>query len=332
MSLLLLFVIAAIIVFWMVAPREKIALFWNSAVVRYPYAPQASSSELLNLQAQINRDEQQFKTLTKGAEKAIVFAQPERPQKTRFCILYVHGFSACRQELSPVPEQVAKELNANYFGTRLTGHGLGSDALGAAKPSDWIFDINEAFQVARTLGEKVIVISTSTGGTLTTWMAQQMECQKALGALIFISPNYGPKHWASPMFLWPFARRWLPLLSGETYGWEPESESSATYWTYRYPVSVLFGMNALVQSVQKSAIERITTPSLFLYSDHDRTVQSKLTDKVFRRWGARVKHRIAVPAVDDDTNHVTAGDITRPENNDMFISEILGFIKRHAKD
>ncbi|MEJ2042591.1 MAG: alpha/beta hydrolase [Reinekea sp.] len=328
MLLYILILALVFILFW--APREKIALFWNPSVVRWPYQPQASSSELVALAQEIADSEQLYTGIVDGAEKCIHFTNPEKPQKTRYCVLYVHGFSACRQEISPVPEKVAQSLQANYFATRLTGHGIDSEALGAAKPSDWIFDITEAFEIARTLGEKIVVISTSTGGTLATWMAQQPECKKYLAALIMVSPNYGPRHWGSPMFLWPYARLWLPLFSGETYGWDPDNEGSAKYWTYRYPVTVLYGMSALVQVVRHSDVEQITTPSLFFYADNDQTVKSRFTDEVFRRWGAKVKHRIAVPEESAGSNHVTTGDIVRPTTTESFVSEILSFLNRHG--
>ncbi len=322
--------VVAIVLFLFWAPREKLALFWHPQSVRLPHVAQPSSSDLIDLQKNINAFEMPYTGLVEGAEKSVQFINPDNPQKSKYCVLYVHGFSACRQELTPIPENVAKALNANFYATRLTGHGLDSDSLGAAKPSDWIFDMQEAFEVARTLGEKVIIISTSTGGTLTTWLAEQPECQKLLAALIFVAPNFGPKHRATPMFLWPFARYWLPFLSGPNHSWEPDNEAIARFWTYSYPVSVLFGLNVLVHSVRASDIESIVTPSLFMYSDEDDTVNSKQTDQVFRRWGSKVKHRIAVPAIEGNTNHVIAGNMTRPENNDLFTEEMLHFIKRHA--
>ena len=59
-----------------------------------------------------------------GAEKRITWFQGKENSRTEFAVIYLHGFSATRQELSPVPELLATKLQANLFETRLHGHGL----------------------------------------------------------------------------------------------------------------------------------------------------------------------------------------------------------------
>jgi hypothetical protein len=44
--------------------------------------------------------------------------------KTPLAVVYLHGFSADREEIRPVPDDVATALGANLFLTRLAGHGL----------------------------------------------------------------------------------------------------------------------------------------------------------------------------------------------------------------
>lgn len=322
--------VIALLLIIVLAPREKVALFWNpehSRVHPDKAESELSTADLKALREKIAEQEAAIPGVTDGAEKCISFSSESRPRRTRYCILYIHGFSACRQELSPIPEEIAKSLHANLYATRLTGHGLDGEALAAAKPADWIFDVMEAWAVARQLGEKVIVMATSTGATLTTWLAQQPQVQTHLAGLIMVSPNFQPSHWATPLFLWPWSRRWLPLLSGDTYGWEPANEGGAKYWTYRYPVSAVFGMTALVRAVKNSSLESVTAPTLFVYSDADKVVKANHTDKAMKRWGAPIKHRIAVPAKPDDNNHVIAGDIVRPEANEQMTSDVLNFLK-----
>jgi esterase/lipase len=329
----LLYLGLALILFVIVlGPRSKVALFWNLRTVRVqPEKPvdELGSSELRALRSKIQQSELSLASPVDGTEKHIRFSSEARPKRTKYCVLYVHGFSATRQEISPIPETIASSLHANYYGTRLTGHGLDGEALANSKPSDWIFDMMEAWSVAHQLGERVIVMSTSTGGTLATWLAQQSEVKPYLAALIMVSPNFEPKHWATPMFLWPWANYWMPLLSGKTRGWEPISEDGAKYWTYRYPMRVIYGLTALVTAVRKSDIESITTPTLFLYCDQDKVVNSRYTDAVVRRWGSPVKHRIAVPARPNDNNHVVSGKIVNPSTTEQFTADILSFIKSH---
>lgn len=329
----LLLALIALVLIIALGPRDKVALFWNPRVARlYPDKPfdEIGSADLKQLRARIAEHEAAHPEVVDGAEKTIVFSSESRPRRTKYCVMYVHGFSACRQEVAPVPENLAKALHANYFATRLTGHGIDGDALLAAKPSDWLFDIMEAWQTARQLGEQIIIISTSTGGTLTTWLAQQPDVKDTLAALVMISPNYEPYHWAAPMFVWPWSRKWLRYFSGDTYSWEPTSEAGEKYWTYSYPMAAIHGMTALARTVFRSKVERIKTPTLFMYSDDDKVVKSRLTDQIFRRWGSRVKHRISVPAKEDDNNHVVTGDIVRPDTTEQFSADILNFVKRYV--
>jgi pimeloyl-ACP methyl ester carboxylesterase len=125
-----------------------------------------------DVEGYLARTEGQFDDIAPGAEKSIVWAGAKRA-KTPFAIVYLHGFSATRQETFPLCDLVAARLGANLHYTRLTGHGRGGRALAEATVSDWLNDAAEAFAIGERLGDKVIVIGTSTGGTLATWLALQ---------------------------------------------------------------------------------------------------------------------------------------------------------------
>lgn len=282
-----------------------------------------------NLKAWLHINEQNHGTVTEGAEKHIEYADPDNPGKTPFAVLYLHGFSATRQEIAPVPERVARALGANYFGTRLTGHGLDGPSLGQATAGDWLKDTAEAWQVACELGDKVIVISCSTGGTLATWLAEQPSAQDRLAALVLFSPNFQPRHWGSRLFAWPWSRYWLPWIAGENRRWQPVDELSAKYWTHSYPTRVLHEMQALVNRVRRSPVESIVTPSLFIYSDDDRVVNARYTQAVFRRWGSSIKERIRIEGEQDNSNHVITGDIVAPEKTAASVEQILNFLGQY---
>ena len=87
-------------------------------------------------------------------------------RKTPYSVVYLHGFSATRQETAPLAECVADSLGANLFETRLAGHGREREPLADVRAEDWLHDAAEALAIAARLGERVIVIGTSTGATL----------------------------------------------------------------------------------------------------------------------------------------------------------------------
>ena len=76
--------------------------------------------DISSLDESIKMAEERFENLRPNIEKKILWAQ--KPSfKTKISLVFIHGFSASRAELSPVIERVAKELKANIFFTRLSG-------------------------------------------------------------------------------------------------------------------------------------------------------------------------------------------------------------------
>ena len=66
--------------------------------------------------------------LIDGTEKRILW-YGEPATVTPFSVVYLHGFSATRQEVAPAAEHVAAAIGANLFETRLTAHGRQKAAL-----------------------------------------------------------------------------------------------------------------------------------------------------------------------------------------------------------
>ena len=83
-------------------------------------------------------------------------------------------------------------MNANIFYTRLTGHGRSNAAMAEATVNDWANDAVEALEIGKQLGERVMIVGTSTGATLAAWLATYDQSNDIL-AHVWISPNFGPK-------------------------------------------------------------------------------------------------------------------------------------------
>src|SRR5688572_11979025 len=90
-----------------------------------------------NLDAWLAAEEQTIANLRPGLEKGIVWARRDR-RKTPLSLVYLHGFSASRKEVSPVLENVGRALGANVFFTRLRGHGVDQEAMGKVQVRDWL--------------------------------------------------------------------------------------------------------------------------------------------------------------------------------------------------
>jgi esterase/lipase len=278
-----------------------------------------------DLDGYLAASEARFDGITPGAEKKIIWHDPQRKQRTPLALVYIHGFSACRQELSPVCETVARQLGANIFLTRLTGHGQDSQAMASASLAAWQNDAIEAFMIGRRLGQKVALVGTSTGGTLSVWLAGQDRGQR-VAALILVSPNFGIRHMAAGMLTWPGAFFWLPWMMGRTRGWKPINEQHAKYWTIRYPITALIPMMQAVQTVSAMDLSKITAPMLFIYSLRDQIVNAALTERAFDAMGSTRKRKMYIEASQHTRQHVIAGNILSPNNNGRVIDEMTTFL------
>jgi alpha-beta hydrolase superfamily lysophospholipase len=278
------------------------------------------------VEALIAADEGQAGTIRMGLGKQIVWAAPSLKHKTRFAIVYVHGFSASAAEIRPLPDLVAQSLGANLFFARLHGHGLvDPDAMGRATIEDWTGDVGEALAIGRILGDEVIVLSTSTGASLVTWALARPSLVERVRASVFLSPNYGVQAAGSILLTGPFGERLARFLLGERGGFEPISPLNAHNWTTDYPVGALVPMAQSVRLATHTPVEDIKVPALFLQSAEDKVVRPDRTAAVAARWGG--PHRLVDPGPTGDTNnHVIAGDTYSPETTAPIARMILDWL------
>lgn len=258
--------------------------------------------------------------------KEIVWAYPNSKAKTPLSIVYVHGFSASKGEILPVPDQVAAAFGANLFYTRLTGHGQDGAAMGRATLNAWVNDVAEALEVGRAIGEKVIVIATSTGAPLTTWAINQPALAENIAGVVFVSPNYGVQASGSWILTLPWGQQIAELIMGKERVLPPSNELHARYWTTSYPIAALLPMAAAAQLGRETPVEAIRVPALFIFSDADKVVRPDLTRQIAARWGAPHEMMI-VEASGDSSNHVIAGDAFSPGMTSLATGRIEEWIK-----
>lgn len=271
--------------------------------------------------------EARFDDIRPGAEKRVIwYGLDEVP--TPLSVVYVHGFSASSHDLAPVPERVAQALGANLVLTRLTGHGRDGAALGRVRAGDWMRDMAEALAVGRAMGHEVVVIATSTGGTLAAVAALDPEMMREVKGIVLVSPNFGINHPAAPLLRLPAARYWLPLVAGRTHTTPQRSEAQARHWTLSYPTTALLPVAALAAHARGLDYGRATVPALFHYSPQDRIVRADRTDRIAAAWGGPVTR--VVPGLGegvDPAAHMVAGDALSPANGGAAVAAILDWVR-----
>lgn len=276
-----------------------------------------------DLDSYLQEAESQYSNITPGAERRIVWAAgPGR--RTPVSVVYLHGFSATSEEIRPVPDRVAAGLGANLYFARLTGHGQDGAALAAARADDWIADLSEALAIGRRIGDRTILVATSTGATLASFAATDPAASEGVAGVVMISPNFGLRSVAGRILDLPLARWWGPVVAGAERSFTPQNEAHARWWTTRYPTVALFPMAALVRAARDLPFDRARVPALFLFSPEDGVIDPDAAAEVARAWGGpvQVERRTMAPG-DDPHSHVIAGDILSPGQTAETVELIL---------
>jgi esterase/lipase len=279
-----------------------------------------------DLDRYLDESESKYPDIVPGAEKTIIWANDTKT-KTPLSIVYLHGYSATRQETAPLADELAAQLGANLFYTRLSGHGRTGAAMVEPTINDWLNDTMEAFEIGKRLGDKVIVIGVSTGGPLAAWLAEQPNTDEAL-AYVLMSPNFAPRDSNAEILTLPWAKYFAPLILGPEYSWTPQNNGHAQYWTHSYPSTALVTMMGLVKFVRESDLESIKKPVLVIYSPNDQVVNSEEVERRFAQIGSQVKEIQSIADCGNPENHVLAGDILAPNNTGVVKDLILDFILR----
>lgn len=259
------------------------------------------------------------------ADKRVRWHDPESRGRTRYAVVYLHGFSATRQEIAPVGERIAESLAANLFETRLTGHGLAEAPLAEATAEDWLDDGAEALGVGAAIGEQIVLIGTSTGATLALALADHPSFS-AVTHLVLLSPNLAPKDGSAEVLTWPGGPQLARLLVGETRSWTPANDMQARFWSTTYPMHAAVEMMRLVEFARRKLPMTIEQSLLVVYSPNDQVIDPNRVVAAHAQITAPRSELVVIEESGDPSNHVLAGDILAPENNARVAALVASFV------
>lgn len=281
--------------------------------------------DIATIEQELAAAEAQVPNLRKGCHKRIIWAG-EPATKSQLVLLYIHGFSASPNELRPLPDMIAAEFGANIHFTRLTGHGRDGPAMASATFSDWQADMEEAIQIAQTIGDEIVIMGCSTGCTMATVaLAKGLKAKAA----IFMSPNFGLR---SRIAQWvldaPWSSVWGPIVAGQTRSFDPINEGHAAYWTTTYPTQAVMPMGDAMRAVRRVNLGLVSTPAFVSFSENDQVVHPKDIRATMARWGGQTTVHLATLGPNDDENeHVTAGDVFSPSQTEAMAQRIAAWLK-----
>lgn len=272
-----------------------------------------------------------------GNEERVVWADAQAPQaRAPVVLLYVHGFGASRAEGEAVVEPLAQALHATTYYTRLPGHGGDLERHAAARPEQYFELLEQDFHRLRPLGDKLVLVGSSTGGLLAAWLAARHPGQ--VDALVLASPLI---EMAVPGAFLLSRQLGLPLVQavlGEfrDAGWrdDPERRKQPGYenfWITRQRMSAL----GIVEDVRRRALREappagITAPTLLFYYYADAQHQDRVCSvAAMKRFVEQTNHGTPHPQTRStaiaDGNHILFSRYVRTDKA-LIGRELMSFL------
>lgn len=312
--------------FWLiVGVLAFVGLCASGPIITIDPKPSPIANEALqatDLDLFLDNEESKVPDLRSDLAKGIVWRDAFKRQPTPVSIVYLHGFSASRRDLSPVVEDLGRALGANIYFARLKAHGLKSgEEFANVTAQDWIDDAREAIAIGHRIGEKVILVGISTGALLASLVTLESD-RSTIAGLVLISPLFGFKDWRA-QFASGLLGPWLVRrVAGATRSFPVEGDASAYIWTHTYSTHAIVALSELVNYSRHVSFVTMGVPTLILYTHNDSVVSLSAIQDRFSEIRDPRKLLVDLPTA---TRHEFAGPLV-PDNNLPTTAAILDFL------
>lgn len=231
------------------------------------------TSELPKIEVPLNKleqylaDKERKMPVKPGNESIVVWANDSIHEQTDWCLLYLHGFSASRMEGFPTDVNFASHFGMNAYLPRLASHGLDvPEPLVDMTPDSLYNSAKEALRIAHLLGKKVVIMSTSTGGTLSLKLAADFP--ELVDALVLFSPNVAINNPGAFLLSKPWGLQIARQLFHHKYRYvnRDQDDIQCKYWNCFYRLEAIVYLQQLVdETMTEDVYERVTTPVFLGY-------------------------------------------------------------------
>lgn len=236
-------------------------------------------------------------------ESRIIWANDSLKNKTPYCLLYLHGFSASWFEGEPVHRDFATRYGMNLYIPLLATHGIDTtDCLINMTPDRLYESAKQALVLAHTLGEKVILMSTSTGGTLSLKLAADFP--QLINGLILYSPNIAINDPAAFLVSKPWGLQLARFVKKGNYRIsKPDHPEEEQYWQCKQRLESAVYLQQLVETTMTiETFSKVKQPVFLAYyykdeKQQDNVVRVDAMMKMFEQLGTDTdkKQKMAFP-------------------------------------
>ncbi len=292
-------------------------------------------SDLAALEREVNRRESSEKDLKPDNQARIVWSNPKQKKKTPYSIVYLHGLTASQAEGDPVHLNIAKRYGCNLYLARLEAHGKDtSDALLNLTPDNLLASAKRAVAIGKVLGEKVILMGTSTGASLAIYIASQ---NPDLAGVILYSPLiefYDP---STILLDKPWGLQIAKAIRGdyiERQNQDPNPDFDK-YWINKYRIESAITLKTYLSYVMtEENFGKIEQPLFIGYyykndNEQDKTVSVNAILNAYPKFGTpeSLKTIVAFPKSE---SHVIASSITSKDVDGVF-KETCKFLEEKVR-
>jgi esterase/lipase len=291
----------------------------------------AVPSEPALLEKFIHDHEAQHK-LKPDNEARILWFNDSARGVTDYSVVYIHGFSASQEEGDPVHYNFAQKFGCNLFLSRLEDHGIDTSEELLTVTADRLWNsAKEAYVIGKQLGKKVILMATSTGGTLALKLAAEYP---DIAGLILLSPNIA----INDPNAWLLNNHWglqiARMVKGKYNRSTDTSALTEQYWNNTYRMEATVQLEELVETTMKeSTFAKVKQPLLLLYyfkdDDHqDPVVKVSAMKRMFLQLATpdSLKRQVPIPNAGEHVigSYVKSKDLKSVEDEcGKFAIEIL---------
>jgi pimeloyl-ACP methyl ester carboxylesterase len=286
------------------------------------------------LSAYINANEALHK-LKPDNEARIIWANDSVKNKTAYAIVYLHGFSASQAEGDPVHKNIAAMFGCNLYLSRLAEHGIDTTEpmMNLTADENWE-SCKQALAIGKQLGNKVILMGTSTGGTNALQLAAAYPNDVA--ALVLLSPNIAINNDKAYLLNNHWGVQLAKMVTGKDHNESADSMVPLInqYWYNRYPFNGTAALQEIIEtSMVPETFVKVQQPALLLYYykdqiHQDSTVKVDAMLKMYDELGtpAALKRKQAMPNAGTHVigSYIKSHDVEGVQNQvALFMKEVL---------
>lgn len=239
---------------YLLGPRAEFKEFDNRPLaIEYP---------IEKLDAMIKHREEQYPGIKE--DNASQFIWKDSFSRTDYSFVYLHGFSASHGECQPILKNLADRYQANTYLPRLHQHGLNDvDAFKDLEPAQLVDSAKEAIAIGKSIGRNLIVISTSTGSTLASYLAAN---DPDIKALVCLSPNFDLYDSKSQLLVKPWGKQFFRFMMGGDYRQWETSPEAMQYWTTKNHIDAHIALRHLLnETMTEATFKSIDVPVYITY-------------------------------------------------------------------